>query len=546
MISPTPHALRKAACLKQLNSDPEKEIADRATGYMAKLYALYELQALAEEHPELIDTETVDTLKNFLRSPALAQMRQSLFLFREAADTLCAVISATYPSPLAHRALSGLRSILRHITGAAHRAAAEAMGALPFSLQPPQPPIVSLQATPLISWQALMIREGFQPSGQPVFAGRSLVTALRHSDNLLVLKMARIDDSPEALAGEILWMDHLRDDTYTFTQRFEVPEPVRVYGHPVFRITCLPKGTAHPAALHPRRYAVGYVAPREYFRYPNEPDENGLPATDDFSEILSRNAYLLGRLAGKGIFHEAPIPLFHNRVQQDRRRDQGRYEWFRAGRLDRWLDSCSYPNLGPTGLRDFEHLLVIGKGGKAVYRNIGTHLLSLLLVAGSYFRNRDRRQVGFDADGCPVDARHLFDREALCRMIVSVFRGYYHGFAGDRFTGELPLDLEALTDRMIAEMGIDRYMEELFRVVDQNRLSRRQFEQFLSQRGFPEEKIAGIEKGTADITIHSGPHLGAFNDQISLPELIAAVETMAAICVCGRHLREKAPVAAAA
>ena len=80
MNSPTPHALRKAACLKQLNGDPEKEIADRATGYMAKLYAIHELQALAGEHPELIDTETVDTLKNFLRSPALAQMRQSLFL----------------------------------------------------------------------------------------------------------------------------------------------------------------------------------------------------------------------------------------------------------------------------------------------------------------------------------------------------------------------------------------------------------------------------------------------------------------------------------
>ena len=44
-----------------------------------------------------------------------------------------------------------------------------------------------------------------------------------------------------------------------------------------------------------------------------------------------------------------PIPLFHNRTQRLRRDDQGRYQWFRAGRLDQWLDSCAFPNLGLSG-----------------------------------------------------------------------------------------------------------------------------------------------------------------------------------------------------
>ena len=233
---------------------------------------------------------------------------------------------------------------------------------------------------------------------------------------------------------------------------------------------------------------------------------DGRPLTPaGFTEVLARNAYLLGKLAGRGVFHEAPIPLFHNRVQQDRRRDHGRYEWFRAGRLDRWLTSCAYPNLGPTGLRDFEHLTIVDDAGVELYRHIGTHLLSLLLVAGSYFRNRNRERVGLDPQGQPVDARDLFDPGALRQIVMAVFRGYYQGFTGKEPGPELPLDLDRLTERMIEEMGVDRHMEEFFRVVDQNQLSDRQFSEFLAERGFSRQQIAEIEKARMTSSSTAGP-----------------------------------------
>jgi hypothetical protein len=54
------------------------------------------------------------------------------------------------------------------------------------------------------------------------------------------------------------------------------------------------------------------------------------------------------------------------------------------------------------------------------------------------------------------------------------------------------------------------------------------FLRFLNERG----SAAGrTEKGAADIVLNTGPHLGAFNDAISLPELIRAVEAFAGLAV---------------
>ncbi len=47
------------------------------------------------------------------------------------------------------------------------------------------------------------------------------------------------------------------------------------------------------------------------------------------------------------------------------------------------------------------------------------------------------------------------------------------------------------------------------------------------------------QKGVADIVIYSGPHLGGFNDTISLPELIESVSAMSALCIVGRFWKEK-------
>ena len=47
-------------------------------------------------------------------------------------------------------------------------------------------------------------------------------------------------------------------------------------------------------------------------------------------------------------------------------------------------------------------------------------LVSLSLLAGSYFREADASRLGTDADGRPVDARDLFDPLLLAQMIRSI------------------------------------------------------------------------------------------------------------------------------
>ncbi|MDD2603865.1 MAG: hypothetical protein PHF66_03515, partial [Desulfobacteraceae bacterium] len=48
-------------------------------------------------------------------------------------------------------------------------------------------------------------------------------------------------------------------------------------------------------------------------------------------------------------------------------------------------------------------------------------------------------------------------------------------------------------------------------------------------------QIETLHQGESDLAVSTGPHLGGFNQPISLPELITAVETMAAVCIAGRH-----------
>jgi hypothetical protein len=243
-------------------------------------------------------------------------------------------------------------------------------------------------------------------------------------------------------------------------------------------------------------------------------------------------------MTGKGMIHEAPIPLFHNRTQRLRREDQGRYQWFRSGRLDQWLDSCSFPNLGLSGLRDFEHLESFSGESRILYRHIGSHILSLMLVAGSHFRCRDKANVGLDENGQPVDARWLFDRQMLKSMVADVFENYFTGFTGTSPAPTLPVDLNHLAVRMIEEMGVDRHMTELLRRVDQEHMTDAGFLDFLRQRGYDPDRLDGVIRGEKDILIPSGPHLGDFNRQISLPELIECTAAMSAVCMAGRFRAE--------
>lgn len=333
-------------------------------------------------------------------------------------------------------------------------------------------------------------------------------------------------------------MEHLCSGDYAFPVRFNIPVAIKIQGSYVFKLENMPVRMPEGTDLHPEGYAIGFIAHKDYFAYPNEHRTERRLTTEGFREVMFRNAWLLGKLTFLGIVHSAPIPLFHNRVQRGRRGDHGLYEWPRGGRLDRWLDSCCYPNFGMTGIRDFEHLIAFNGLGRRLYHYVGAQIFSLLLVAGSYFRNKDIGRVGIDWQGNPVDARDLFDKQFLAELVQGISLSYYHGFVGTEFTGKLAIDFDELASRMIEEMGVDRYMEEILRDVDQKQMSDEEFRKFLAGRGYSENEMKGFKRGVQDVTVYTGPHLGGFNERISLPELIESIGTISALCIAGRYWRE--------
>jgi len=139
---------------------------------------------------------------------------------------------------------------------------------------------------------------------------------------------------------------------------------------------------------------------------------------------------------------------------------------------------------------------------------------------------------------CSIDSRSLFDESLLNDLVRGIFYKYYEGFTGKVFHGEEPVSFDQLTVRMIEEMGVDRHMEEILRVADQNEMTDKAFRTYLKETGRFEKEIKSIKRGEKDITVYSGPHLGRFNDRISLPELIHFLEAASALCIAGRYEQE--------
>jgi len=147
--------------------------------------------------------------------------------------------------------------------------------------------------------------------------------------------------------------------------------------------------------------------------------------------------------------------------------------------------------------------------------------------------------VGGDENGAPRDVRFLFDRARYSDLVRGVFAAYYGGSSkGDRLP-DLNADIETLVDCLIDQMGVDRHMLEILRREDQNRMSDRDFNAFLTRYNLSVGSTAVIEKGAADIEVPSGPHLGEFNGPISVPELTAFLRSAAAAIVAGRFMAQR-------
>jgi len=535
--------------LEKERLDAEAYLTGPRNDFVTTYMTVANLQFIIKEHPDILSQNTAAALLAVLTGAEHASQKQVFFLYKKAADGLGGMIAATRDQALAETAKNALIHILTMYSDKPCRAAAEALGSVPLAITGPRLPEKPGPDMPRVSWDILLETYGFSADSSYQWKGRNILVSASNHSRVLVLKMTRLGEDPAGLADEGLWMDFLKNYSDGFSddascsdpaRLFQIPHPIRISGHHVFQIDDFPsalsrKISENPAVIDPRAYAVGFTAPMDYFCYPNEHEIRRPLMGAAFFEIMGRNAWLLGRLASCGIVHTAPIPLFHNRVQRERRSDRGLYEWPRAGRLDRWLSSCRFPNIGKTGIRDFEHFISFSGSSRKLYQHIGTHVLSLVLVAGSYFRNLEAGLVGLDHNGQPVDARHLFDPGLFVETVRSIFLNYYKGFTRTEFCGPLPFDLDTLVSRLIDEMGVDRYMEEILRVAEQTAMTDAAFVDFLADRGFSEEQIAIFEKGRADIPILTGPHLGGFNQSISVPELIEFTGTTSALCVADRY-----------
>jgi hypothetical protein len=379
-----------------------------------------------------------------------------------------------------------------------------------------------------ISWEGIL-RKADINNAKPRFANRSLVSEV-DGDRVLTVKCMRPKDSLENLAKEIKWMLYLK--RFSFTKRFLIPEPLAFEGGYLFKLANMPIKRPKDLELHPDRYAVAFIVHRDYFLYPNSPEPSKQLSGEEIKEVMTRCAHLLGELSSLGIIHTDIIALFHSRVQAQRRLDKGGYCWWQGyvGRLDRWLDSCAWPNFGLSGIRDFEHFSPSSKSLQDLFHHIGNHLLGLFLVTGSYFRNKDRMRVGLDKNKQPVDAWYLFDKVLFKEIIGGIISSYYEGLVRKRWPQEeFMFDFDLLVERMVEEMGVDNHMVEKLRIRDQKDMSSSEFKEILKNGGYSENEICRFEQAEEDIDIITGPHLGEFNGEISLPEMIDLIRKVAVI-----------------
>jgi len=526
------------------------------TDFQAAYLAVRRLADITRLRPAEVTPDSVAALADLLALAPHASQTQARFLYRDAAAVLLDLCRSAPDRELAARAFAGVETALAR-PGKPRMAAADAVGDLPLAVSGPQiaGPDGACPAEPSqardIAWTALLRladahREeaagdtpGCEGAAIPTRAGRTLIVPLCGAGRVAAVKFLRRGEDASGLALEAAWMEHLAAEARDMPAPFHVPRPLRVAGQAVFRVADAPLARA---GLEPDSLAGGlamaYVARADYFRYPNEHGPDGGLGGRELLAVLGQNALLFGRLSARGIVHTAPIPLFHNRVQRERRSDEGLYDWRRMGRLDQWLASTRFPNFGPSGLRDFEHFVSHAGPTGPLFKCMGDHLLGLLLVTGSYFRFKEPARVGLGPDGRPADARELFDAALLAEALTTIYGAYYEGFTGRAPSGAPPFDRDGLAARLIEEMGVDRHMVEMLRVADQEGMSDAAFVEFLTRRGMPRQEAAAIQRGVADVAIPTGPHLGEFNGRISAPELIEFTACAAASCVAGRYFGE--------
>ncbi|THB80802.1 MAG: hypothetical protein D3926_05350 [Desulfobacteraceae bacterium] len=529
----------------------EQRLLSKTLTFQECFITLNQIESFISRFPEKATQQSITSLLTTIKSTRFDRQKQRFFLFQACCRIMILMIRHAM-LPLRQPLLSAMQDLLVATSGARHRAIAEALGSLPLNIKGYEFDTGTATGQ-TIRFDELLQTLEIESLSDMVWQGRSLVGTTK-KEKIGVIKFFRRDDRIEEITKEISWMEELKHLAFDETTDFDIPVPVRCRHCRYFEITHIPRAVltqldhrvASGAGNSQYRLAIAFIAGPEYFTYPNEPVEDSKPmqineaSRFDFEQIrgmFKNNASLLGGLASQGIIHTALIPLFHNRAQRHRRDDGGYYLWEHGGRLDKWLESCRYPNFGASGLRDFEHLEPLEDHGR-FHHYIGTHLLSFILVAGSCFRNQVPTLKGLDEKGNPADARHLFDKTVFQNLLIAAIQTYYRTLTGVFPTGlERLISLEFI-DKLIQKMGMDTDMDERLRVEDQNLMDEQMFTDFISQRLCPQDLIDPPKRGRDDITFVSGPHLGGFNQPISVPELTDLLFTLSALCISDRYALE--------
>lgn len=491
--------------------------------FASHFMTLQNVKELIKEDPKKIDIHLIGLIEKILKYKKHDKQKLASILYREAAYLLKEISVNINDPKLKHLSLSILKNFSKNILNSSSYPASFALGTLPIKVKGPKIEKYCIPETIYLTCQEdIFKRSGFR-GGKKIIRGRSSLFLFNNSNKVLVFKFAKTKKDLKNLATEVNWILYLKENGWD--KLFYVPNLIDLKGNFIFSFN-----DNQPPF-------ICFLVPKEYFVYPNGLGLKSKLSHQEFLIILEKNAKLLGKLMNNGIIHTAVIPLFHNRTQRNRRTDGGVYLWDRGGRLDRWLESSLYPNIGASGIRDFEHLESFqGDNRRIFFREMGNQILSLILIIGSYFRMKDPSRIGITKDGYITDARDLFSKQLFKKAIHLATSNYFEGFNGYKLD-DIPFDqMDYLVERLIEEMGMDKYMEEIIRVEDQHAMSDKEFEKILAQYGYTEEQIKTIKKGEKDITIQSGPHLGEFNGRISVPELIEFVAAATALVISSKYV----------
>ena len=498
---------------------------DFSAAYMGVKY----ISEHAADYPFTITRHTLDALFAVFDTTRFKKAKQAFFLYHEAAGTLVEMCR-TMENDISRTIVPDLMSLLMKSSGNLLRALSQALGRLADNRLARNVPALPDNIMPLdINFAGLA--ERFTPPGQKspangqwAWKGRSLIFQTE-TTILGVVKFATSPGNVHEIHQEASWMDWFAQNGIDSETR--VPKPVRIQGNDLFKITDeLPPGG--PDGLY-GPVCIIFIPCLGYYEYPNIKDAD----QERIKSSFFKSAFVLGKLSSLGLYHTALIPLFHNRVQQNRRNDNGRYLWEHAGRLDQWLDSSRFPNFAASGLRDFEHIACQAKPLDLGHYT-GEYLLSFFMVAGSCFRNKAPHRRGTDGTRPHVDTRDLFCPDLFESLLTGVCEHYFKGLTQCESFDPEPFNVPGLVQQLIEKMGMDEHMQEALRVQDQLSMNDDQFKQFLAARGVTRIPV----KGEEEITLFTGPHLGGFNQAISIPELIEFLFKFSAYCVSTCFLKQ--------